>query len=141
MPRGNFIGSSQAIINTAQQIQITPRQSRVYHTQILSANDQNHINNRIDNIPLIHRFDFLLSVLGRIETLRASIETSSRSADVKTRLITLLDAIVDIIQARINADITNNPGVDDNTPPMTTSFNVSNITTSSAMVSATVDDS
>lgn len=140
MQRGNLVGSSQAIINTAQQIQITPRQSRVYHAQILSANDQNHINNRIDNIPLIHRFDFLLSVMWRIETLRASIEASSRNAEAKTRLITLLDAIVDIIQTRINNDMTNSPEADDHTPPMTTSFNVSDITTNSAMISATVDD-
>lgn len=36
--------------------------------------------------------------------------------------------------------MTNSPEADDHTPPMTTSFNVSDITTNSAMISATVDD-
>lgn len=121
-----------------QQMYMAPMQPRAYHA--LSEMDQNRINNRIDQIPLINRLDFLLSVLGRIETLRSSIETSSRSAAAKERLITLLDDIVDIVQNRISDDISTSPETDDNTPPTTTSFNIGSISTSSAVISATIDD-
>lgn len=90
---------------------------------------------------MIRRLDFLISVLTRIETLRASIEASTRSADAKAQLIALLDSIVTIIQDRITTDIGSGSGaINDSTPPVTSSLSVSEITSSSAMISTTVNE-
>ena len=131
-------GNSRGVFARDNQMQITPRQ--MHRAQMLSNNDQNTINNRIDSIPQIRRLNFLLWVLSRVETLRMNIEGSSRTAEHKARLVALLDDIVDIIQNKISDITRNSAEVDDNTPPATLAFSVSQIGGNSAMISTTVDD-
>lgn len=69
-----------------------------------------------------------------------NIEGSSRTAEHKARLVALLDDIVDIIQNKISDITRNSAEVDDNTPPATLAFSVSQIGGNSAMISTTVDD-
>ena len=119
---------------------ITPRQVQSRVEQVLSKKDQDTINRSIDRVPLIRRLDYLLWVLSRIETLRTTVENSSRTTATKERIITLLDAIVEIIQNRINSEISWWSENDDNTPPKTSSFWVSQISTNSALVSVTSNE-
>lgn len=91
---------------------------------------------------MIRRLDYLIQVLTRIETLRGNIEASSRTPEKKARLIAILDGIVELIQNRISDGIGTGTGTtDDNTPPVTSLFNVSGITSTSAMISTTINES
>lgn len=88
---------------------------------------------------MVNRLDFLLSVLGRAETLRTNIENSSRTQAQKTRLLGLLDDVVNIVQDRISSEIANqaSQATDDHTAPSTSTFGINGITSDSATVSVT----